>query len=180
MQRLCETDNLLRMLLSPHAVTGATIAAFVPNPALSFPAAIASHFLLDTVPHWQETLPPYTPHAGTWIRVPVDVGLAVGLVSQIARSHPERARSIWMAACAAMVPDIDSVLSVLPGLAPSETLRRYTRWHVRLQNETGSLWGLVPQVGLILACLLVAESPHPPTPLSQPGRGGALTEACQP
>jgi hypothetical protein len=145
------------MLLTPHAVSGATIAVLIPDPARSVPLALASHFLLDIVPHWQETLPPYTPHTGTWIRLPLDLGLAASLVALIARDHPAEAPAIWTAACAAMLPDADSALSIVPDLSHNAALRRYTLQHAGLQNETSSLWGLVPQIALIVACLWVSR-----------------------
>ena len=44
------------MIELPHAVVGAAIAAKVGNPALSLPLALASHFVLDLVPHWNPHL----------------------------------------------------------------------------------------------------------------------------
>lgn len=44
------------MLITPHALTGAAITVLVPNPLVSVPLAIGSHFVLDMIPHWQETL----------------------------------------------------------------------------------------------------------------------------
>lgn len=44
------------MLELPHAVVGAVLAAKIGNPALAVPFAIASHFALDLVPHWNPHL----------------------------------------------------------------------------------------------------------------------------
>jgi hypothetical protein len=42
------------MILLTHAVVGAAVARLFPHhPWLGFFAAIASHFVLDAVPHWQ-------------------------------------------------------------------------------------------------------------------------------
>jgi hypothetical protein len=38
-----------------HALTGAVIASIVGQPALAIPLAFASHFLLDSLPHFGET-----------------------------------------------------------------------------------------------------------------------------
>ncbi|HVS58931.1 MAG TPA: hypothetical protein VHD60_04345 [Candidatus Saccharimonadales bacterium] len=35
-----------------HALTGATIGLLVPEPAVALPAALASHFVLDAIPHF--------------------------------------------------------------------------------------------------------------------------------
>lgn len=39
------------MLYTPHFLTGAAIASFVPNPLLFIPLGVASHILLDLTPH---------------------------------------------------------------------------------------------------------------------------------
>src|SRR3954451_15359325 len=39
------------MLATPHLVTGAAIGRGLKRPSLAWPAAFASHFLLDHVPH---------------------------------------------------------------------------------------------------------------------------------
>ena len=145
------------MLLTPHAVVGATIGVLVPNPALSVPLALGSHFLLDAVPHWQETLPPYTPHRGTWVRIPIDAGLSVSLVGYIARSR-HSAAAVWLTAGAAMAPDLDSVPYAIPRLVEGESaMTRYLRWHVGIQRETSSLLGLLPQILVILVCLIAVR-----------------------
>jgi hypothetical protein len=76
------------MLTTPHSVTGAMIGALLPSPLLIVPVAIGSHFILDSIPHWQETLAPYIPTKSTYIRIPIDLVLAVGLVSLIAHWQP--------------------------------------------------------------------------------------------
>lgn len=40
------------MTATAHALVSAAIARAVPNPYLSIPLAITSHFIMDAVPHW--------------------------------------------------------------------------------------------------------------------------------
>jgi len=40
------------MLAASHALIGASIASFIPNPWIGFPLAILTHFLGDLFPHW--------------------------------------------------------------------------------------------------------------------------------
>lgn len=40
------------MTATSHAVVGTVIAAKIGDPALAIPIAIASHVLLDSIPHW--------------------------------------------------------------------------------------------------------------------------------
>lgn len=42
------------MTITAHALVGGAIAAAIPNPALGFTLAVASHPLLDIIPHWDE------------------------------------------------------------------------------------------------------------------------------
>lgn len=45
------------MILATHAIAGAALAAIMPDrPAFAFAAGVASHFLLDAVPHWDYKL----------------------------------------------------------------------------------------------------------------------------
>lgn len=146
------------MLVTPHAVAGATAGKLIGNPLVAIPVAIASHFILDRVPHWQETLPPYTPHVGTWIRTPIDVALSLYLVKRIARSSTRRSGSMWMGAVAAAAPDADVILPLVPLKRDLwRPLDRYLHWHMAIQRETDSLWGLAPQIALVIACLLLSR-----------------------
>lgn len=44
------------MLETPHVIVGAAIATKIPNPLISIPLVLASHFVLDMVPHWNPHL----------------------------------------------------------------------------------------------------------------------------
>ncbi len=40
------------MLSTPHLLVGAAIIKIVPEPAIALPLAFLSHFVFDSVPHW--------------------------------------------------------------------------------------------------------------------------------
>ena len=40
------------MLSTPHILVGGAIVKIIPNPIISLPLAILSHFLFDFIPHW--------------------------------------------------------------------------------------------------------------------------------
>src|SRR6188768_2052418 len=42
------------MTITAHALVGGAIAAAIPNPVIGFTLAVASHPLLDMIPHWDE------------------------------------------------------------------------------------------------------------------------------
>lgn len=144
------------MLTTPHTAAGVALGVLIGNPILVIPAAIASHFLLDRVPHWQETLAPYEPTWKTYIRVPIDISLAVGLTMWAAHAQPAYAAAIWAGAIAANVPDLDTVVVLLPAIKRG-MVQRYWDWHCRIQRETSSLAGIIPQLAIILAALLTVQ-----------------------
>ena len=44
------------MLELPHAAIGLAIASKIPNPFIAIPLALASHFVVDLIPHWNPSL----------------------------------------------------------------------------------------------------------------------------
>ena len=143
------------MLTTPHAVTGAAIGALMPSPWLVVPVAVASHFALDHIPHWQETLAPYTPTRRTYIRIVFDLILAGLLVGLVAGWHSDRTALVWLGAAAANAPDLDTITVLLPGLRRGP-VQRFWDWHCRIQRETGELLGVYTQLVTIAACLAVS------------------------
>ncbi|MDD2823267.1 MAG: hypothetical protein PHQ59_04295 [Candidatus Daviesbacteria bacterium] len=146
------------MLITPHALTGAVIATLVPNITFAVPLAISSHFILDMVPHWQETLYPYKPNKLTWIRIPLDLTLSIGLVWWISQAHPNVSSVIWLTAFAANIPDLDSFVSFSPTLLQNKIIKSYWDWHNSIQKETSSLLGLVSQLLWSWVCLYISFS----------------------
>ncbi len=147
------------MLITPHAVTGAAIGVRLKHPLKVIPVAMASHFLLDTIPHWQETLYPYRPHITTWIRVPIDLLLAVLGVAWIARRGKRHGRGLATAAVvgalAGTLPDLDALACANPLLLRNGFLKRYFSWHCGIQDETAHGWGLAPQIAVAVLALAV-------------------------
>ena len=58
------------MLLTNHVVSGALIGALARRPRSAFAAGVASHFVLDAVPHWGDWGSPHV-----FLRVAVTDGL---------------------------------------------------------------------------------------------------------
>ncbi len=148
------------MLITPHALMGAAIGLRLKHPLRIIPVAIASHFLLDTIPHWQETLSPYRPTVATWVRIPIDLSLATLGVAWIARHGRKRQRGLASAAVvgalAGTLPDLDALACSSPLLLRNDFLKRYFLWHCGIQDETSEGWGLVPQVAVSVIALSVA------------------------
>jgi hypothetical protein len=142
------------MLTTPHAVTGATLGALLPNPILVIPLAIGSHFILDTILHWQETLTPYIPTKKTYIRMPIDILLGLALVWLMAHWQPDHVSTIWLGAVTANIPDLDSIVVLIPKLKQG-LLEKFWDWHCKIQRETSSIWGVFTQLVVVLVGLLI-------------------------
>ncbi len=142
------------MLTTPHSMAGAAIGALLPNPIVVIPLSIGSHFVLDSIPHWQETLAPYIPTKKTYIRIPIDIALAITLVWLVAHWQPNHISTIWLGATMANAPDLDVIMVLVPRLKQG-LLKKYWDWHCKIQQETSSMWGVLTQLIVIAASLAV-------------------------
>lgn len=144
------------MLITPHVLTGAAIATLIPIPYISIPLALGSHFLLDNIIHWQETRYPYIPTMATWIRIPIDLILSIAMIWFITKRHPNNSLNIWLTAFAAAAPDLNSIAVFLPQLRSSQLFLNYCTFHEKLQRETASWWGIVPQAVLTIISIIIS------------------------
>ncbi|MEX1026638.1 MAG: hypothetical protein WD049_01335 [Candidatus Paceibacterota bacterium] len=111
------------MVLSTHSVIGATTATILTrDPALGFLVGVASHFLLDMVPHWDYTLASKR-DPGTddvqhktmvfgraflfdCVKMGFDFGLGIAVVSVLAFSEPSVAWVLVAGLWGGVLPDI--------------------------------------------------------------------------
>jgi hypothetical protein len=157
------------MILSTHAVVGAAVATLLPqDAALVFAAGIASHFMIDAIPHWDYPLRGIKvgrSQAGVLrlnralvrdvclIALDACVGLALAILL-FARAAP-----LWvivLAAFAAMLPD---PLQVLHRLYPHEPLRTLQRFHEWMHTDKKLGWrvGVGSQLVFSWAVVVAAD-----------------------
>ena len=117
------------MLLINHVLSGAVIGALARRPVPAFAAGVASHFVLDAVPHW-----------GPWcgrgfLRVAVPDGLislaAVGAFAAV--TPPDRRLEVLAAMAGAALPDMDKPAKLWFGRSPFPPA--VDRFHSRIQRE---------------------------------------------
>ena len=119
------------MLLTNHVLSGALIGALARRPVPAFVAGVASHFVLDAIPHW-----------GDWgsqrrfMRVAVPDGL-VGLAvmgALTAASPPGRRAAVLAGMTGAALPDADKPTTMWFGWSPFPAA--VDRFHARIQDES--------------------------------------------
>lgn len=93
------------MIELPHAVVGAAIATKVANPALALPLALASHFVLDLLPHWNPHLNREMKIHGKITSRTTAIVIADAIISLVAGSY--------IASMA--LPDITRFITILAG-----------------------------------------------------------------
>ena len=118
------------MLVTNHVLSGALIGAAVRRPVPAFLLGVASHFALDSIPHW-----------GKWssldqfLRVAVADGLSglAGMAAFTAAAPPGRRVAVAAGMAGAALPDIDKPFWLLFGFQPFPMA--VIRFHGRIQDE---------------------------------------------
>ncbi|MBV9444591.1 MAG: hypothetical protein JO345_01625 [Streptosporangiaceae bacterium] len=149
------------MLVTNHVLSGALIGAAVRRPLPAFAMGVASHFVLDAVPHW-----------GKWrnrqhfLKVAVADGLAglaaIGTCAAIAR--PGHRLAIVAGMAGAALPDLDKPGELVLGRSPWPAA--VNRFHGVIQDEAADRFGqeMIVMGVLAVAALLAARG-------MPPGRG---------
>ncbi len=139
------------MLLTPHTLVGLAIAKQIPNPFLSAPLALLSHFVLDSIPHWDFFTNGHDLYRWRKWSIALDftLGLFFGLFF-IFQSLPNQTQAFNYGLCAFMacLPDgmeAPKVLFDKEWRLSNMILAFQHRIHFRAQLP----WGAIPQLILI-------------------------------
>jgi hypothetical protein len=147
------------MLELPHAVVGATIAVLIPNPLISIPLSLASHFAVDLLPHWNPNPKTEIKKYGhltstTQIILWSDsfLALTTGLVIA-GKFLPNYLQSANVLLCcfASVLPD----LLVIPLVLYQKSwpwLKKLGDFEASLQSRLPAPAGVYTQILLLLAC----------------------------
>jgi hypothetical protein len=152
-----------RMILTTHAIVGASIASFMPSHPIAVAAlAFASHFALDAIPHWDYPLRSAlnlrrdaTPaqsasvYDNPLVRDLGKVGLDALTGCILAVALFATAQNVWvilLGAAAAMLPDPLQVAHKLFPREPLATLQRFHAWiHTNRRMENQAILGILTQ-----------------------------------
>jgi len=118
------------VLLTNHVLSGALIGALTRRPLTAFAAGVASHFVLDAVPHW-----------GDWgsqrrfLRVAVSDGLvSLAVMGALAAASPaDRRLAVLAGMTGAALPDAEKPTTLWFGWSPFPAA--VDRFHTRIQRE---------------------------------------------
>ena len=148
------------MLETPHVAVGAAIAVAIPNPFISIPLALASHLILDQVPHWN-------PHSYTEVKnhgkisdntrylalVDVAAALAIGFfVASRVMPDTYHAVTILLSCFASVAPDVSKAPYFLLGKRDG-IMKKWVDFERSLQVETAFVPGMAIQFAIIAASL---------------------------
>lgn len=139
------------MLTTPHLLVGAAIGVHFNNPMLVVPAAAASHFVLDSVPHLMGFIEVEDLDKKDVAFVIGDVVLGVSLVYLLANNNPH-AELMWLGAFCAMLPDFHHTFQVLFG---PDKLQKYDNLHLKFhyKKPINLIPGIATQVVTVLAAI---------------------------
>jgi hypothetical protein len=158
------------MILSTHAVVGAAIATLLPrDPVLVFAAGVASHFVIDAIPHWDYPLRGISVGRSQTRAIRLNSALfrdvcLIGLdaVAGLALAillfgHSAPLWIIALGAIAAMLPD---PLQLVHRLYPREPLRTLQRFHEWMHTDTRLGWriGVGSQLVFSWAVVIAAQA----------------------
>jgi len=118
------------MLVTNHVLSGAVIGALAHRPVPAFLLGAASHFVLDSVPHWGKF-----DGRREMLRVAVPDGLAgLAVIGTLAALAPRDQRTAVLAGMAgAALPDLNKPADVFFGRSPFPS--RVDRFHQAIQRE---------------------------------------------
>jgi len=118
------------MLITNHVLSGAVIGAVTRRPGPAFVLGVASHFVLDAVPHW-----------GDWgsrrrfMHVAVRDGLTglAAMAAMTAITPPSARPAVLAGMVGAALPDLDKPAVIYFGRSPFP--RVVNEFHSTIQNE---------------------------------------------
>ncbi len=160
------------MILVTHAVVGAAIVAAMPNhPVLGITLAFASHFAMDTIPHWDYKIysDSINPKVGgkkislnkylalDAVRIGGDVALGF-LLGYLFFFNSGKPWLCFAGELAAMIPDfLQVVYTRFPTFPPLAQLQRFHKWIHAKKRLYEPVSGALYQVAIIAAVIFIAK-----------------------
>ncbi len=140
------------MLTTPHILIGAAIGSQLPHAWQIVPAAAASHFLLDSIPHVQGYIDVEDLGKKEVVFLLADIAVGVGILTVLTVGNPI-GEMLWIGAIAAMLPDFHHISQVLFGPG---SLSRYQKLHMKFhwKRDMKFIPGVATQILIIFVSFL--------------------------
>ena len=152
------------MLETPHVAVGVALATQFPNPWVAIPLALASHFVLDKIPHWNPHMYTETQKFGKPTRIStsialVDIGAALVLGSAFAaKAMPSAGSAVLILACSlsSVASDVIKYPYYYFKLRP-KWLVWWVKFERSMQVDAKSVfWGILTQVAVTVVSIFSA------------------------
>ncbi|MDQ5972291.1 MAG: hypothetical protein QG553_450 [Patescibacteria group bacterium] len=131
------------MTATNHVVFGALVATVVQNPVIAIPVALASHYALDALPHFDY---PVKGHHSLrfFIWLAIDCGIAASILASILLLQPANAGLMIACGIAAASPDLMWLYyTIYKHGEDKDNWPLFVKWHAAVQRHTGpKLWPL--------------------------------------
>ena len=119
------------MLLTNHVLTGSLLGLAIDEPWLLFPAGVASHFILDSLPHYGDPkIIELSDKRFLWLGT-ADGLVAITVAVSVCVARPDRIGHIVLGAVAGAFPDLFYIPEALFGLKLDPAWWR--RFHYKIQ-----------------------------------------------
>ncbi len=147
------------MLELPHTLVGAAIATAIPDPRISLPLALLSHFVTDYIPHWN-------PHLNTELKttgkissrskiiVMADAGLAL-MVGTYLATRSGHFIVVMLACFLAVAPDVAEIPYYFLGLKDIPWIKKLIDYQRAHQWNVPAFWGILSQLVVVAISLLL-------------------------
>jgi len=148
------------MLETPHVFVGAAIAVAVPNPFVAIPLAFTSHFILETIPHWNPHLNSETEKYGKPTRrstaiTAIDSTIALisgSFIAYQALPNWTHALTILAACLASVLPDVMEGPYFFLKMRNS-FIKKWIALQKSIQADTGIIPGFITQILIIFVAI---------------------------
>jgi hypothetical protein len=123
------------VLITNHVLSGAVTGAIIRRPVPAFIAGVASHFVLDALPHWGRLGPE------RFLRVAVADGLTglAAMAAMAAVAPSDRRVAVVAGMAGAALPDLDKPAMLWFGCSPwPRSVDHFHRW---IQDEAPDRFG---------------------------------------
>jgi len=140
------------MLETPHVFIGAAIATKIPDPLIAIPLAFASHFILETIPHWNPHLNSETKKYGYPTKKSTTITIIDSSIAYQALPNTGHAITILAACFASVLPDLIEAPYFFLKIK-NNVIKKWIDIQKSIQNDVSLVPGLITQYITIFAAI---------------------------